>query len=336
MTEYKYPLDNAWQAARERLAMLEAVWDPLSVRCLGKVGVVEGWRCLEVGGIIMFRSLLVPLNGSEGDITALETAYLVARPFSAHIQCVYFSSAWSEIAAEVAAADAAMPSAELYAALEEERRKTGEWAHRHFAEFCQRRSVAECKNMTGARSVSAHMHEIRGEAGNELIWEGHFHDLIVLARTPGGRGFGSTLIGVGRPVMLAPEHEPETVGSTVAIAWKKSAEAARALTAAMPLLTKSGKVIVFAADEGAGRDATIGSAERIARHLRDHDLAVEIECVDVEGQSTANAIVQSALAKKSDLLVMGAYGHSRVRELILGGMTREVLIDCPIPVFLFH
>src|SRR5580765_6477201 len=108
----------------------------------------------------MFRTLLVPLTGFDSDVSALETAYLIGGLFGASIHCVYFSSAWTEIAAEVAAADTTMASANLYAALEEERRQTGERARRHFAEFCQRRNVAHGKARSGPRSVTAHMREI--------------------------------------------------------------------------------------------------------------------------------------------------------------------------------
>jgi len=284
----------------------------------------------------MLQTVLVPLTGFDSDVSALETAYLIAKIFDSDIHCIYFSSAWIEIAAELAATDATMPSGEIYAALDQGRRQAGERARRHFAEFCQRRNVTHGRSASGPRSVSAHMREIRGDVGGEVVAEGQFYDLIVLSRTPEGHGFGSTIINVGRPVVLAPNQVPERFGSTVAIAWKRSAEAARALTAAMPILVKAKEVIVVAADEGAGPEATMGSAERAAAYLRQHDLVVETECVAIDQRSAASAIVQAALAKKADLLVMVAYGHSRLRELVLGGMTREVLTDCPIPVFLFH
>ncbi len=286
----------------------------------------------------MIKTILVQLSGDPGDNTALETAYLIARLFDAHIVGLHVSPGWAELAGQVALQDVegAAPSAEFFAALEQQRKSMAWRANRHFAEFCRRWQISIVGNQPGPRAVSAEMREIRGDVVKETVAEARFHDLLVLGRTAEARGFGAMVVSAGRPIVIAPKQAPENLAPTIAVAWKETAEAARALTAAMPLLSKADKVLVLAAAEGKGRTAMIDSAERIARHLRWHGLSVETQCIAPGERSLADAIAQSALQNRADLLVMGGYGHSRLRELVLGGVTRDVLNGCPLPVFLFH
>ena len=141
----------------------------------------------------------------------------------------------------------------------------------------------------------------------------------------------------GRPlVLLAPKQAPENLAPTIAIAWKDTAEAARAVTAAMPLLMKADKVLILAAEESGGSTASLESAKRLVQQMRWHGISAEAHHVSPAGRSVADAIAHIAQERKADLLVMGAYGHSRFRELVLGGVTRDVLRECRLPVLLFH
>jgi nucleotide-binding universal stress UspA family protein len=284
------------------------------------------------------KTVLAPLTGDSGDNAALETAYLIARLFEGHITGLHVSPGWAELVTRSGLQDmeSALPSAEVFAALEQEQKSSAWRAHRHFAELCRRWQITPAESHTGSQAVSAEMREIRGDAQNETISEARFHDLVVLGRTADARGFGAMVIGSGRPVLIAPRQAPENLAPTIAVAWKETPEAARALTAAMPLLKKADKIVVLSAEEGKGRAATEASAGRIARHLHWHGLSTENDYVDTRGRTVSDALVQSSRAHKADLLIMGGYGHSRMRELVLGGVTRDLLTDCPLPLFLFH
>jgi len=190
--------------------------------------------------------------------------------------------------------------------------------------------------------VSASWRELSGDEVEITITEARYHDLVVLGRPPQAtalslNGIGAVLVGSGRPLLLAPDRIPENLAPTVAIAWKDRPEAARAITAAAPLLAKAQKILVLSADEEDEKCSTrVASAERIAARFRRHGSTSEARLVVPAGRTVPAAIVETATASGADVLVMGGYGHSRLRELVFGGFTRHVLSASPLPVFLFH
>ena len=119
-------------------------------------------------------------------------------------------------------------------------------------------------------AVSASWHEERGQGEEPFITRGRLHDLVVMGRFTRPNGLPPDLlplllVACGRPVLIAGPHAPRTLTGTVMVCWKDAPEPARALTAAMPLLTEAEKVVVAAVDEGtaAGNDAAA-----VARHWR--------------------------------------------------------------------
>jgi nucleotide-binding universal stress UspA family protein len=280
----------------------------------------------------MVKTILVPLTGDATDDAALETAFLIGRRLGAHLACLHVAPSWREYAAHFAAEGVANPrsSAELISTIQEERKAIAWRAQRHFAELCRRWNVPVVESPQ-AHGVSVGRKVASGDGVETIIAEARVHDLLVLGRMQDTGLLGALIVSAGRPVVLAPKQALESLVSTIAVAWKNSPEAARALTAAMPLLAKADKILVFAVDEGRGRDATIGSAECIAQYLHWHGLSADAHYVVPDECSVVDAIAQAALNNRADLLVMGGYGHSRVRELVLGGVTRDVLNDCPLP-----
>jgi nucleotide-binding universal stress UspA family protein len=136
---------------------------------------------------------------------------------------------------------------------------------------------------------------------------------------------------------LVPERPAKTIGSRVVIAWKETAEAARALTAAMPFLSHADRIAVISVNETTSdRHVEIGSATRLARQLKRHGFSPDAHDVTLNGGSVFQALLQSAHKFSADLLIMGAYSHGRFRELVFGGLTREVLEACDLPVLLLH
>jgi len=292
----------------------------------------------------MFKTILVPLTGFDSDNTALDTAYLAGRPFDAHIVCVHVRADPAHLAAKSSVYDlgTGASGAEFFAALEEENDLRSKRARIAFAEFCQRWQVSVSDTHAGSKGVSATWREVKGDEVDTTIALARFHDLVVMGRAPvasalSTAGIGAVLIGGGRPLLLATSRTPESLGSTVAIAWKESPEAARALTAAMPLLACAGRIIVLTAGDDPGKAGPlVESAERVATQLRWNGLAAEVRYLVPGGRSLSDAVLETAAALGADVLVMGGYGHSRVRELVFGGFTRQVLTASPLPVFLFH
>lgn len=140
----------------------------------------------------------------------------------------------------------------------------------------------------------------------------------------------------GRPVLMLPREPRKAFAlNTATIAWDFSRPAARAVGDALPLLTRTKRVhIVTVTNEK--RIDTTRSGPELAKHLARHGVDVILETVDAAGRSIGTALEAAARAHDSDLLVMGAYGHSRLREFVLGGATRSMTTHPPLPVLLSH
>jgi nucleotide-binding universal stress UspA family protein len=121
------------------------------------------------------------------------------------------------------------------------------------------------------------------------------------------------------------------------IAWNASVEATHAVAAAMPLLRSASDVAVATVDAKPTRSGH-GEApgHEVAAHLARHGMRVAVRNVDSAGRSESKALLDDALAFDADVIVMGAYGHSRAREFLFGGVTRDLLATSPIPLLMAH
>ncbi|MGF7008668.1 universal stress protein [Aminobacter sp. BE322] len=144
----------------------------------------------------------------------------------------------------------------------------------------------------------------------------------------------AVVFGAGRPALMLPGVLPERTGH-VAVAWDGSRVAARALADARPFLEKASRVSVMTVvDEKKLQDAD--AVERLAASLRHAGLAADAVAVRIGDAAIGAGLQEKAIALGADLLVMGGYGHSRIRDFVLGGATEGVLADLRMPVLLSH
>ncbi|MFM7611939.1 MAG: universal stress protein, partial [Alphaproteobacteria bacterium] len=146
------------------------------------------------------------------------------------------------------------------------------------------------------------------------------------------------LFDSGRPVLAIPfAGNFKSIGKRVLVGWNASREATRALHDALPLIAKAENTTVFLANpkRGLGAHGEEPGAD-IARHLARHGLKVEVTKAVAEDVADSALLLNHASDMGADLLVMGAYGHSRLREFILGGVTRSLLREMTVPVLLSH
>jgi nucleotide-binding universal stress UspA family protein len=146
----------------------------------------------------------------------------------------------------------------------------------------------------------------------------------------------SALFESGRPVIVVPyiQKEPFKLDN-VMVCWDGSRSAARAIADAMPLLAKSGRVEVVIVTNERGKQDEIEGAD-IGAHLARHGLNVEIKRTALGDIDVADVLLSHAADSGSDLIVMGGYGHSRLREFVLGGVTRSILRSMTAPVLMAH
>jgi len=168
--------------------------------------------------------------------------------------------------------------------------------------------------------------------------------LIVVGRPTKTSDVSSTLtlnaalFDSGRPVLVAPPGDGDNGGGHnfsghIGISWNGSAQSARAVGSALGLIAGADKVTVLTADSD---QTSAARAPELAEYLQWHGIHPETRTFSADGQSIGSALLAECGKANVDLLVMGAYTHSRMRQLILGGVTRHVLEEVTIPLFMAH
>jgi len=146
----------------------------------------------------------------------------------------------------------------------------------------------------------------------------------------------ATLFEGGRPVIVVPYiHDAAPSFKRVLVCWDGSKPAARATADAIPLLRGAGKIDVVTIAE-AGKVTEEFPGAEIGQHLARHGLKVEIKRIDVSDIDPANTILSYAADVSADFLVMGAYGHTRIREFVLGGVSNTILSSMTVPTLMSH
>ena len=184
--------------------------------------------------------------------------------------------------------------------------------------------------------------QVEGTTREILALHGRYTDLLVLGQDDPESDSDGLLEAVvfdsGRPVLAIPfAGSFKTIGKRVLVGWNASREASRALYDALPLIAKAETATVFLANpkRGLGAHGEEPGAD-IARHLARHGLKVEVAKAIADDVADSALLLNHTSDMGADLLVMGAYGHSRLREFILGGVTRSLLREMTVPVLLSH
>ena len=179
------------------------------------------------------------------------------------------------------------------------------------------------------------------DAPDLITRKARLRDLTIVPAISEGtnyRWFAESIVfGSGRPILLLPRrgHNRELALDNVVIAWDGSRPAARAVADALPILERAKEVrIVTVVNEK--ELSSKSPAVELSRYLERRGIAAKSDCVDAAGRQIGEVFKSHLTSNQTDLLVMGAYGHSRVREFILGGATRSMLIKAPLPILLSH
>jgi nucleotide-binding universal stress UspA family protein len=182
-----------------------------------------------------------------------------------------------------------------------------------------------------------------GLAGDRIPTHARYCDLLILGQKnpEDGNAFGdfpdSIILTVGCPVLIVPyATNIESVGSRVMVGWDASAQAARAVNDALPLISRADQVKILAVNpSGTGDHGDMPCAD-ISLHLARHGVTAEAQSLSVTDIGVADMLLSRAADEGVDLFVMGAYGHSRWREMVLGGVTAHMLKHMTMPVLMAH
>ena len=289
----------------------------------------------------MIKNILVTASGSPADRGVFGAALALARPLGAHLAFLHVRIPAAEAAARAPHVDFCMGQA-LTQALEhlsEEEARLAKMAFQHYDEFCRKYALPLVAEPTRSDAVSAGWIQLTDHAEARLAIFARHSDLVVLGRPKRvdylpGRLIENLLMNCGRPLLIAPDSPPKRLTGTVAVGWKETPEAARALTAAMPILRAAQRVVLLGVTEN--EQAVAGSLDDLVHQLRWHGIAAQSRVIARKTGNAAVELPQAAAELQADLLVVGGFGRGPLRELIFGGVTRSLIDEAPFAVFMLH
>lgn len=200
------------------------------------------------------------------------------------------------------------------------------------------------ETITSQYEVQTAWHSVTGDVYAELTKEAAYADVLVLGQVDPDDTNGkirdiadNLVLTAGRPCLVVPYiGAGKTVAKHPLIAWNGSRESNRALHDALPLLEQSDTVTIMVSDTSGKRASAELPNTRIAQHLARHNVKVMTKTMTSKKRQTSNDFLSYITDNGHDLLVMGAYGHSRFSEVVLGGMTREIMQSMTVPVLMSH
>lgn len=286
------------------------------------------------------KSILCFFNGSQDELNALNTAFVLGEAYGARIRVLHVSSdpaAYAGIYGEGIIASGAIVEAS-----EKENAERLKKAKQYVVSFAAKHHLPLDEPETPTHHASVRFVHHTGMIDATIAREGRMSDLIVIGSedTPVHDLITPALFDTGRPVLrMPPDHDGmmrEFQDKTVALAWNGSLQAARALNNAIPLLGRTEKLYILTIEKP-GHTHDLAAEAALMDYLRVH--GIQAQGIMVAGgnyRSTGEALLMRARELKADLLVMGAYGHSMFREMVLGGVTEHMITKADIPLLLSH
>ena len=275
-----------------------------------------------------YKTILVHYDAGRTAPTRLDIALEIGAKFDAHVACLYALSAMPMPSLSHEAADIVREVQQRAGAEMLSNARSG-------YDGCLRRSgYAKAEWRTSSR-----------DALDAVALHARYADLVVIGQKNEEWASGvsknferNVLLAAGRPVLVVPyAFERRPLGRQVLVAWNASCEAAHAVSGALPLLKQAGHVhvIAFNPDESGVAHGQEPGAD-VGLFLTRHGVKVTVSRHDAQDVDVGNQLLSRAFDVSADLIVMGAWGHSRLQELVLGGVTRTILESMTVPVLMAH
>ncbi len=292
-----------------------------------------------------FKSILVPIPDAVTGSAPLDAALHLASRYSSHVTALHVRIDPTTAVPLVGEGMSGAMVEEMIGVAESQSALRAKDAKIAFDTACGKHG-APILAAPPASGLSAEWVDLVGREEDVVTWRGRLSDLLVFGH-PGGNAeaasmmvLNTALMASGKPLLLCPALAPQTFntktfGTKIAIAWNGSAEAARAVGWAMPLLRDASTVTILSASEHMDQQVDAPAGE-LAAYLAWQGVSATISTVQTPPSHAGEELLRQAGKSEADLLVMGAYTHSRLRQLILGGVTRHVIGHAPIHVLMCH
>jgi nucleotide-binding universal stress UspA family protein len=271
-------------------------------------------------------TILALADGGQASDSVLKTALGVARKFEAHLDVLHLRADPSTL---VPIVGEGMSGALVEQMIDSMTQAVESRAKR--AREAYDRVAAEAPETTMWR-------EVVGPGPDNVASAGRVTDLVVMARPSGEDSLTQTalldaaIFDTGHPVMIVPAGYSAATGDNIVLCWNGTAQSARAVAAALPFLCQAKQVTVLTV----GDEDKAAPAAALGAYLSRHKIDAEVIRLEAGGGPIGRALLDRIAGLSADMVVMGGYGHSRLKEMILGGTTRYVLSNAALPVLMAH
>jgi nucleotide-binding universal stress UspA family protein len=290
------------------------------------------------------KRILVPLPGFVEHFSEIDMAMAAAKALAAHVEVMFVSEPAPIMRTNINASEMSYGRATVLAAqvnwYAEEREKRAQQARERFMHACSTNGIRILGASEEPSSLpAASWREIEGSYVSLATSRAVAFDLMIAASSAVVESLREvaevSLLQTRRPVLLAPSQLQTNLTDTAMIAWDESPECWHAVSGAIPFLTIANSVQVVSVDRKP--DSRRASQAELLSYLRCHGIAATARVVAPHLRSVGDTLLAEANDNHVGLLVMGAYSHSRLRELLLGGATQRVLKNAAsTPVFMTH
>jgi nucleotide-binding universal stress UspA family protein len=283
------------------------------------------------------RKFLLPLSSPASGEVALHTALLLTRMWNAHLQVLHIRTDTRDIAPLASEGMSGAMIGEMITAAEKESGVRARSLRELFVAACEEHDVQMSDASFGADWPSASFGSVAGREEEIIAHQARLSDLTVVPHPAAGEDVAAAdalhavLFDSGRPVLLSPMTRPVTIGKRIAVAWNGMSNSAAALGSAIPFIRQAEAVRVLTSPEYQRRGP--GAAE-VVGYIAHQGVTADIGSFTAIDREVGAGLLRAAEDFRADLMSMGAYSSSRLRELILGGVTRYVLENANLPVLM--
>ncbi len=283
------------------------------------------------------RKFLVPLSSSASGEVALHTGLMLAKMWNAHLQVLHIKVDSRDVAPLAGEGLSGAMIEEMMTATERESGSRARNLQELFTIETEAHGVAVGDAARGRNEPSASFASVTGREDEIISFQARLADLTIVPHPQHGEDVASAdalhavLFESGRPVLMAPFARPQTIGKRIAIAWNGSHEAASALASVMPFVRQAEAVRVLVSDDYYRRGPL---GHEVVDYIAHHGVTADLVNFKPIGKVAAAGLLAAAADFGADLMSMGAYSTSRLRQLILGGNTTHVLENATLPVLM--
>jgi len=283
------------------------------------------------------KTILLPLGEKDQDDALLDAALAVTKRFNAHLDVLHVEPDKEASLPYATIGLSESMRAQLHDAAAQQYSDATSALQKIVDKACVRNGVSMAKRGDHPAKPSADWLVETGSQTELVAQFGRLADLIIVARpervAPPPKTIDAALRETGRPVLMLPPRAVDSIGHRVVIGWNGSKEAAQAVAAARPILREASAVTVLTTEK---RQRRRPSGDDLLTYLSCHGIAASVSVMDIRTRSVPEALLANAGELDADLLVMGGYSRHRLREVIMGGVTRHLLAASDIPIFMVH